>query len=168
MDVWIKPLKEEDEEAALALLARGVSTPPSALFLPGIGVFVGKKELVALLTYGQNARERVFGGDAKAYYSFLDEAGIGERPLYFLSSFFVDPAVRGKGLGRMLESDLRKRCPGSDFLVAFARGNASAEAFFRRCGYLPVPARHERHLGSGQALYYRPSLKEGLCSKGNW
>ena len=95
----------------------------------------------------------LLGGTPVAYGEVWDDDGEAE-----LARLIVDPAARGRGVGRRLAALLAGEARAMGYSAVWLRvlpDNAAALAAYRAVGFLPASPAQEREFNAGQPRPYR-------------
>ncbi|MEJ1159091.1 GNAT family N-acetyltransferase [Prosthecomicrobium sp. N25] len=155
MDIEIRPMRDEDREAVADLaaalnreevaahrqaghpFAEGFARDRAGAASPVLQVFAAARQHRGLVLVA--CAERPVG-----YLALSVEAGLSPRggtgPIGYVAGLMVEPAYRGRGLGRRLLDEARRfaRERGLAALVlSVSTDNPGARRFYEREGFLP-------------------------------
>lgn len=177
MSLKTRRIKSTDLEALKTLFSRyasflankGIHFPlPSSLVDQPFELLSIDKEVIGVSLISQNAKKKIFDNNLSSYYTFLDEGNLGDRPLYLIESFFIDPGVKDTSVKELFWQDVSRKRNGGDFLIELDQKDLEAISFYKDHGFYQVPSLFVPHAKEGKVLLHKPFIPQGLCSLGTW
>lgn len=99
--------------------------------------------------------------------SLLEDCGSTSESLLAITSFFIDPSYRHKGLGGLLLQDWMRRYPQSDIFLACPLDHMDVAPFFQKKGFQIGKPLDILGIGKTVCLYYLHH-SDGLCRNLFW